>query len=271
MSDEIPRQAADELRKRKANKKRKAAVAKLKATTKKLSPQDIDKLRADKIVKEQAAKVPEYKLEPSRDGDENSKRYHVKEVIKGDFQPTVLAEIARIDAPVGSKRPFNPADYPYWYISNYSSTAVAKMEFPPARFPNKEQALQFVVMVRQAYLAEIKRVPLTENARRYIEMRARTLRERTAALISQLYDVRNEKWELLILAREAGVEEATHYIDDSDLGAAINALLEYKYGEHPFFSESCLYELIGKDAARSILGMMERLFAIVKPEKAIEI
>lgn len=226
--------------------------------------------RADEIVAIRAAKVPEYKLEPSRD-EENAKRYQVKEVIKGEHQPTVLAEIARIDAPVGSKRPFNPADYPYWYVSDWSSTSKLAMKFNNARFPTKELAFQFVVMVRQAYLEEIKRRPLTESAHRYIETRARSLRERTSRLVSELHDLSNEKWALLILSREAGVEEATHYVDDSDLGAAITELLDYQYGEHPFFSESCLYELIGKDAARSILGMMKRLIAIVKPEKSIEV
>lgn len=272
-TDELPPpQAAEVMRQRTAAARRKkvAENMKKKAAAKKSEPTEAE--RADQFVAERAAKVPEYKLSGYRGDEENPRRYHVKEVIKGDFQPTVLAEIARIDAPVGSKHPFNPADYPYWYISSYSATATAKMELPQdARFPTKELAFQFVVMVRKAYLAEIKRVPLTENARGYIERRARSLRDRTSALISQLHDVRNEKWELLVLAREAGVREATFYVDDSDLGTAAKELLEYKYGDHPFFSESCLYELIGKDAARSVLGMLERLLAIVKPEKAIEV
>lgn len=240
------------------------------AKTKKKTEPETDAERADAIVAERAAKVPEYKMEPVRD-EEDARRFHISEVVKGEH-PVVLAEIARIDAPVRSKTPFNPADYPYWYISSYSSTTVVKMQFPHnCRFPNKEQAMQFVVMVRQAYLAEIKRRPLTETARRYIEDRARSLRERTSKLVSELYDLRNEKWALLILARDAGVEEAEHYVDDSDLGEAIKDLLEFKHGEHPFFSESCLYELVGKDDARSILARLERLIAIVKPDKAIEV
>lgn len=146
------------------------------------------------------------------------------------------------------------------------------MELPQnVRFPDKETAFAFVVMVRKAYLAEVARKPLTEIARRYIEDQARSLRARTAAAVTAMHDLQSEKWALLLMARECGVTEATHYVDDTDLGKAIDELLEFKYGDHPFFSESCLYELIGKEDARTVLSMLKRLISVVAPEKGIEL
>ena len=200
--------------------------------------------------------------------EKHNENYVIKEYEGKNNRGHILANINKIDKPLNKK---SKGIYPYWYISNYGDTI---MEFPQGnKFDTEELAYQFIVMVRQAYLAEINRRPLTEVANRYITNKAKSLRDRTSSLVSMMYDLSMEKWELLQLSKQCGVEEALVYIDDSDLGQAIDKLLNYKYGkeEAPFFSESVLYELIGKDAARSILGHLQQLIKLIAPERFIEL
>lgn len=225
-----------------------------------------DAERADEIVAAHAKKKRVYALKPLRN-QEDPRHYVITE-----DEYTKLAEIGRIDVPIPTKH--NPVietniKKPYWYISSHSSV---EMEFPhDARFETKEAAFNFVVMVRKAYLAEIKRVPLNETATRYIVDKARSLGDRTKAVISDLHDLRNEKWSLLVLARECGIKDAEVYIDDTDVGEAIDDILKFEYNGHPFFSEACLYELIGKEDARTVLALLKRLLKSIGSEKTIEL
>jgi hypothetical protein len=211
----------------------------------------------------------QYKLEEI--DDEENQRYLIKEFSKKDERGQFLAEIRCMSKPILPKSQKSKTQYPYWYISSYSTNAETEMELPQnLRFNDKDTAFNFVIMVRKAYLSEIARRPLTEAANEYITLQARSLRERTKNTISTLHELQREKWSLLKLARQCGVEEATFYVDDSDLGKAIQELTEYKYNDTTFFSEACLYDLIGKDSARSVLCLLEQLLLLVAPDRAIK-
>jgi hypothetical protein len=159
----------------------------------------------------------------------------------------------------------------HWYIAN-SSNFSPQMQFPERKhFSDTQAAFDFVVSVRKAYLSEIQRKPLTEAANAFIVTQARSLRERSEAAINQLYSLQLEKWQLLQLARECGVEEATWHIDSSDLGLAVNELLTLEHKGKPFFSEACLYDLLGKDAARTLLAKIKSLIKIVAPHQSLEL
>jgi hypothetical protein len=231
--------AAEEMRNQRNRQRVKKGLAALKAN-----------------MKEKADNAPVYTIEPKPNYDNT-------DVIKENG--AVIAEISVIKKPLGNKKP-TEGQYPYYFARGSDNNT---MLFELNKFKTKEDAFHFVVSVRKAYLNEITRRPLGKNLNQYIELQARTLRERTQAAVSNLHNLVNEKYTLLTLAREFGVKEAEVYVDDSDLGQTIDNLLSYKFGEHPFFSESCLYELMGKEDARTVLALLGKLIKIVAPEKAI--
>jgi hypothetical protein len=166
-------------------------------------------------------------------------------------------------------------DKSYWRINTFNE---CKILIPPetyCRFITKEDAYNFVTYSHATIKHHTETSPLPEVARRYFTDRARALREETSAHISALHNLRSQKYQLLQLIEQFGVEHAAFYIDDSDLGKAIKELLEFKINhkseEIHFFSESVLYDLVGKDDARSILGHLERLMKIIDPVSSLRL
>lgn len=155
----------------------------------------------------------------------------------------------------------------YYYLSEEAKTDVGHR-----KFPDKELAFHFIVAVIQAAQKEVNKRPLPEDVMDAFNRRARSLRERGQQLHSQLLDLQFEQYALLQMAKKYGVDEAEMYLGDSDIDRVVQELLEFKVvvgkEQVPFFSESALYELIGKDDARSVLGRMRRLMKLVAPAHA---
>jgi hypothetical protein len=203
------------------------------------------KKRVEEVAKADANKVREYTLVKVENDS-----YQVKE-----DQYTVVATL----------RSYN-SENPYWRISTYDSGKFRPKE--SYRFKDKESAFEFVVLVRKAHLAEVKDSPLPENVKDYLNDRARTLSKEFQASLDKVRDLSFQRFSLLLLARQYGVEEAAMFSDDSDITQAARDLAEYcRQGEKiPFFTEGCLYELVGKEDARSILALMSRLLKLAAPE-----
>lgn len=167
----------------------------------------------------------------------------------------------------------------YLYITN------TELEIENCRFNTVQNAFYFVVGVARASKKQVETRPLPEEVMEFLNERARTLRDRSQKLHMDALDLESEKYRLLKLAQKHGVDKAEIYIGDSDAEAAVDELLDFKvqvefdkYNENgevvgteweevPFFSESCLYELIGKDQARSVLGRMRRIIGKIAPNK----
>lgn len=172
---------------------------------------------------------------------------------------------------VAEVRKSYPGGKEYWFISRESQTDIGHR-----KFPDRELAFHFIVSVIKAKNEEIERRPLPEDVMFVFLRRAQALREKSQALHSQLMDVQFEKQELLQLAKKYGVKEAEVYIEDADIDAAIDDLLKFqvsytedgKQHEAPFFSESALYSIVGKEDARSILGYLRRVVEKVAPTKS---
>lgn len=158
----------------------------------------------------------------------------------------------------------------YWYVSQETKTKIDRR-----KFPDKELAFHFVVSVIKAAETQIERRPLPEDIMNYISQRAYDCRRREEQLRAQMLDLQCEKHSLSRLAKKHGSAEATSYVNDADLDELIEELLKFKVSykedkkleEAPFFSETALYNLIGKEDARTILSLMERLLNKVAPEK----
>jgi hypothetical protein len=166
----------------------------------------------------------------------------------------------------------------YWYISTYKECKILLPFESHCKFNTKEEAYNFVTYTHATVKHHIETSPLPEVAQRYFTDRARALSEETAAHISALHNLQNQKYQLLKLIKQFGVEHAAFYIDDSDLGKAVKNLLEFKVyhksseGESKeinFFSEVVLYDLVGKEDARTILVLLKKLIKIINPESSL--
>jgi hypothetical protein len=172
---------------------------------------------------------------------------------------------------VAEVRKSYPGSKEYWFVSRESQTDIGHR-----KFPDRELAFHFIVSVIKAKNEELERRPLPEDVMYVFQRRAQALREKGQALHSQLMDVQFEKRELLQLAKKYGVKEAEVYVEDADVDAAIDDLLNFeviykengKEHEAPFFSESALYSIVGKEDARSILGYLRRVLEKVAPTKS---
>lgn len=183
-------------------------------------------------------------------------------VIEGNYE--VVAEIRPLKK--GNK-------VTHWYITRETKTNLDHKKFETA-----EQAFDFFVGVVEATRKQVDSKPLPEDVMDLFNRQARTLMERDRALQSQLLDLAIEKETLRNLAKRYNVAHCESYIGDPDLNEMVDALLKYEvavpdenspetYKMAPFFSESALYEFVGKDAARSVLGMMRRLIGKITPGK----
>lgn len=138
-------------------------------------------------------------------------------------------------------------------------------------FPTKEAAATFVASL----LMEVERVrnvsPLPKSVQTYLVRRAQQLKENEKNLLSQFWQIRDEQYQLLKFARENKIGEVEWNTDHSDIELAVKKLLEFEVaikGEDkpvPFFSETSLYKLIGKDDARTVRALLNALLEKVAP------
>jgi len=139
------------------------------------------------------------------------------------------------------------------------------------RFSDKETAASAYYAIVTKSQKVIETMPLPENVKRYLEERAENLQQEEQKLLTEFYRIRNERYMLNKFADENKIERVAWRTRSSDAEDAVRSIYDFKvYSETekqelPFFSESILYELVGKDAARSILVRVEHLCDFVAP------
>lgn len=137
-------------------------------------------------------------------------------------------------------------------------------------FDTPESAFDVIVQVRKLHLTETALVPLPEDLREWVNRQARNVGDRIKRAETELFDANVQARELNRLAEQYNLEMAALFTDHSDADAAVRNLINFKIegDEAPFFSETVLYELIGKDAARSLLGTLRRMVSVVSPSQS---
>lgn len=96
-----------------------------------------------------------------------------------------------------------------------------------------------------------------KDIQQYLIIRRRLLNEE----FEKCRAIQRERQRLLNLAREYGIPKLEWATEESDPASAVSMVRSFcrTGSDIPFFSESELYELVGKEDARTILAIINRL------------
>ncbi len=146
-------------------------------------------------------------------------------------------------------------------------------EFSNLEFNSKEETAAFLWITA----TEIERInrakPLPDRLSRYLLDRASSVKDRIKALVSELRDLRREQYALGKFAEQYDVTRLVWSTDEGNSDLVCRELLEWtREGEAtPFFSETVLYELIGKEDARTLLALTKNVIKHASPAYEIEL
>lgn len=140
-------------------------------------------------------------------------------------------------------------------------------------FDTKEVAAAVAYTVIQTAKEAVEERPLPGDIVDYLNGRARILSEERRSLESRFININIEMHELREFAKKNKIKEVIWRTDDVDGHKVVNDIKKLevmvkddgKMVEVPFFSETALYNLIGKDQARSVLALFDRLCKMVAP------
>lgn len=157
-----------------------------------------------------------------------------------------------------------------WFISSTGFSGVSYGDqLRYLRFSNREEAAMFMYVLKNKVAETVDSSPLSEDLMRYLSQRAETLHEEEKRLLASFFNIRTEQKQLLMFAKKYGVREVLWRTEHTDQEKAVLALLNFKIHvgkkEVPFVSEAALYELIGKEDARTALALIEKICAILAP------
>lgn len=137
------------------------------------------------------------------------------------------------------------------------------------RFPDKEQAAAFFYHLRERCRQIATNSPLPEDVMHYLTDRARGLRQEEQRLLGQFLNIRFERASLRKFGEKNQIEAIQWITDDTDEEAAVKKLLTFEVSHKrkriPLFSETVLYERFGKEDARTILALLEKVCNFVAP------
>ena len=112
------------------------------------------------------------------------------------------------------------------------------------------------------------RIDLPDEVKELFRARCETLTNELNALRSRTWDLLSEASELRKVAMAFDVgERADWAIEFMRVEPMVEAIDSFTLegGEHPFFTESTLYDLLGKDAARSVLALIDLVKRRIDP------
>jgi len=109
--------------------------------------------------------------------------------------------------------------------------------------------------------------PLSEDVSQYLGQRSRSLRDEERNILSRLLDIRIERFGLRKIAEKYNLENIVWQTDDCDKEKVVRDLLKFSLseGDVPLISETCLYDLIGKDDARTFMSLLQKALSFVAP------
>lgn len=157
----------------------------------------------------------------------------------------------------GGKSSFKPEwDDPYGHLNRL---------FVP-RLDSFEKAAAFLYNVWYAAEEARKAVPVNSEVLTIIREMARTIRRETEIARDLSFNANSKQRELRYVAKKLGIRDLVWELGDDD---DIEEILKFclSGSDVPFFSETVLYDLIGKDDARSVLGLLRRMIKRVDPVK----
>lgn len=142
---------------------------------------------------------------------------------------------------------------------------------PTLRFDTKEDCAAFAVEVYMQVKHARNSSPIPDDIRRFLSEAIRELHEEEKALRTRNLSFVMRAKMLRRLAEAHGLGEIHRVQSDPD--TIVREIAEWKRqgDEYPFFSEATLYELVGKEDARTLLVFIRQLAGLVDPLAAEEL
>lgn len=201
------------------------------------------------------------------DGDH---RFKVRRIIKDDPDWKYYGPICVLFAHSGGN------GNPYFKIAETHPDKY-KNYIGQFKFGTKEEAADFAVkfITKAEEISSIQ--PLPADIVRYLEDRENYLRKEEEHALEEFHRIRRERYMLREMAQRnqiSNIDWSTQWIDREKI---VNDLLTFKvyvkFGEDdeekmehlPLISEAALYELIGKEDARTVLSMVNNICNMLAP------
>lgn len=143
-------------------------------------------------------------------------------------------------------------------------------------FPTKEVATNFLYFFLLRTKAYCDEHPLPKSVEGYLVDRAEFLRKEEQKLLGDFLQIRSERYRLKKFAEENRIQEVEWRTDDADSEAVVRKLLDFEVfvkqekRDVPLFSETALYNLIGKEDARTVRSLLKSVITCVAPNMAYE-
>lgn len=136
------------------------------------------------------------------------------------------------------------------------------------RFDSENEAATFVSMFVGQVVQARDNSPVPEEIRSFLNREADTIRRDVNSLKDQWIRLHGRARGLRYLAKKFNIQEPVWLLEQNDIGEVVKKIVEFKLenGEHPFFSEGTLYDLLGKEDARTVLVHIRNLIELVSPE-----
>lgn len=141
------------------------------------------------------------------------------------------------------------------------------------KFPGYKEAAIFYLTFTIAVNRETTRHPLPVDVMQVLESLSRSLNDEKKDLNSRYVALWRKRLELRHLAETYNLDSVIWQTEDTDQTKAVKDMLEFQLcgQDSPFLSENCLYELVGKEDARTILALFRKIVERIDPEMTMEI
>jgi hypothetical protein len=134
-------------------------------------------------------------------------------------------------------------------------------------FDEKEKAAHYLWSMWKSVEKIRVENPLPEDVVQYLSQRSSSLREEERNILSRLLDIRIERFGLRKIAEKQNLQNIVWQTDDCDKEKVVRDLLKFSLQgqDAPLISETCLYDLIGKEDARTLMSLLQNALNFVAP------
>ncbi len=147
-------------------------------------------------------------------------------------------------------------------------------------FPEMEIAANFLYALMDKSNKYCLEQPVAEDIKRYLERKAIDLRKEEQEILGRFWGIRAERSQLFQFAKQNRISGLRYLTEDTDDEKLVRDLLQFEIhiedkddGEFktvPFVSETSLYNLIGKEDARTAMVLIRNLCDRIAPHIAVD-
>ncbi len=136
------------------------------------------------------------------------------------------------------------------------------------RFDSKEQSAEFCYSLISHVESQTKNCPLPSDLVQYLNDKATELQKKNDQLLQDFHAITRERYYLNQVAERNQILRLEYLTRETNQQKVVNDLLEFNISgsDVPFFSEVSLYELIGKEDARTVLALVKQVCNLLAPD-----